>query len=585
MLLSPLAQAVEPLDPNLWLEQVDSPRSLDWVRAHNVRTAKRFEQLPVFGQLENQLLRALDNPARIAHVERMGGLYYNFWRDADHPRGLWRRIKPEDYGGPAAVWETVLDLDALAVHEKENWVWKGAQCEPHGSGRCLISLSRGGADAVVVREFDLVGGGFVANGFQLPEAKSRVAWQDPDAIFVGTDYGQGSLTDSGYPRIQKLWRRGTPLVEAQIVLEGEAADVSVSAWAEESLGQRYEILQRATSFYTSKTWLREGGKLLLLDIPEDASVAFFGTQMLLQLRSALQVEGHPAYPGGSLLAIDLAAFRAGKRDFQSLFSPGPESAITGLIRTRQRLILSLLDRVKGRLLEYAFSDGRWQSRAVEAPAFGSLQIMNATESVADLSDEYFLQVIDFITPESLYLMQAGQDARKLFARQPALFDPAGLKVSQYEAVSKDGTRVPYFIVMPEGMLADASHPTLLYGYGGFNVPLTPWYSVGVGNGWLEKGGVYVVANIRGGGEFGPRWHEAALKEKRQNAYDDFIAVAEDLIARKITRPQKLGIMGGSNGGLLMGVMLTQRPDLFGAVVCQVPLLDMRRYNKLLAGAS
>lgn len=585
MLLPPLAHAVEPPDPHLWLEQVDSPRALDWVRAHNAVTVKHFEQQPAFSQLEAQLLNALDNPARLAHVTRMGALYYNFWRDADHPRGLWRRIKPEDYGGKTAVWETVLDLDALAAQENENWVWKGAQCEAKGSGRCLLSLSRGGGDAVVVREFDIITGAFVEDGFQLPEAKSQVAWRDHDAIFVGTDYGKGSLTDSGYPRIQKLWQRGTPLAEAQTILEGASADVSVSAWTEELLGVRHEVVQRATSFYTSKTWLREAGALSPIDLPDDVELSFFGPQMLVRLRTALPVEGRPAYPAGSLLAIDLEAFRAGKRDFQSLFSPGQESALTGMLKTRNHLILNLLEKVRGRLVEFSFADGRWQSRAVAVPASGSLQLASESGSEADLSDDYFLQVTDYLTPESLYLMHAGKASHTLLAQQPAQFDSSGLEVAQYEARSKDGTRVPYFIVMPKGMPRNAGHPTLLYGYGGFEVPLTPWYSVTAGKGWLEKGGVYVVANIRGGGEFGPTWHEAALKEKRQNAYDDFIAVAEDLVARKITRPEKLGIMGGSNGGLLMGVMLTQRPDLFGAVVCQVPLLDMRRYNKLLAGAS
>ncbi|MEN3110200.1 prolyl oligopeptidase family protein [Uliginosibacterium paludis] len=585
MMISQQALPVEPADPRLWLEEVDSPRALDWVREHNARTVAQFEGTPTFSKLEAGILAALDDPARIAQVQRMGGLYYNFWRDAAHPRGLWRRIKPADYGKPDAVWETVLDLDALAASEKENWVYKGAHCAPDGSGRCLLMLSRGGADAVVVREFDLRTRAFVADGFRLPEAKTEVSWVGHDEIFVGTDFGPGSLTDSGYPRVIKRWKRGTPLSAAVTVLEGQATDVSVSAWVERFSGGHYEVLHRATSFYTSRTWLKEGGETWAVELPEDAMLRFFERQMLVQLRSDWAIEGQPRHLAGSLLAIDIDAFRAGQRNFQTLFVPTATSAIEGMVSTRHHLIVNLLDKVAGRLLEYSFRDGQWASHAVPAPALGSLQLADLAGTQADRADDYLLQTVDFITPAALYLVQAGRDERQLLARQPALFDATGLHVQQQEAVSKDGTRVPYFIVMREGLAADAGHPTLLYGYGGFEVSLTPWYSVSAGKGWLERGGVYVVANIRGGGEFGPRWHEAALKEKRQNAYDDFIAVAEDLIARGITRPQKLGIMGGSNGGLLMGVMLTQRPDLFGAVVCQVPLLDMQRYNKLLAGAS
>lgn len=585
MTFNSMATAADAGDPFLWLEQVDSKASLDWVQLHNARSTERFAQTSAFRQLETQLLTVLDSPDRIPLVSRIGGRYYNFWRDAEHPRGLWRRATAESYRKRAPLWETVLDLDALAREEGENWVWKGAQCEPHGSGRCLLNLSRGGADAVVVREFDLAAKAFVKDGFFLPEAKSEVSWQAPDAIFVGTDFGPGSLTDSGYPRIVKLWQRGTPLAAAQTVLEGEKGDVAVSAGVSEQLGVRREVLHRSTSFYTSQNWLREGDKLFALDVPEDAKVMFFGPQMLVSLRSDYAPAEGSRYSAGSLLGIDFDAFRAGRRDFRLLFEPTPETAIEGMLMTRSHLILSVLDKVKGRLFDYSLHEGKWQHEAIEAPAFGSLRLMHEAGTEADRGEEYFLQVADFLTPDSLYLMHAGKPGRELMAQRPAFFEAQGLQVAQYEAKSKDGTLVPYFIVHRKGLVADGSHPTLLYGYGGFEVSMTPYYSAGVGKGWLEKGGVYVLANIRGGGEFGPRWHEAALKAKRQNAYDDFIAVAEDLIARGITRPPKLGIMGGSNGGLLMGVMLTQRPDLFGAVVCQVPLLDMRRFNKLLAGAS
>ncbi len=585
MAISVTAQAAEPEDPFLWLEQVDSARSLGWVKAHNALTTQRFEQSDSFRQLQGQVLEVLDSPARIPYATLIGGLFYNFWRDAAHPRGLWRRTSRTAYLARQPEWETVLDLDALGAAEKENWVWKGAVCEPHGSGRCLLQLSRGGADAVVVREFDLGTKAFVKDGFQLPEAKSEVAWQGLDAIFVGTDFGAGSQTDSGYPRIVKRWQRGTLLSAAQTLLEGAASDVAVSAGVDEHGGVRHEILTRATSFYTNEYRLIENGKLVPVEVPADATITFFGPQLLVTLRSAWAPAGGTDYPAGSLLAIDFTRFRAGARDFQALFTPTQETAMDGMVATRNHLILGMLDKVKGRLYEYSLKGDQWMHRPIPAPAFGSLQLMPVAATETDESDDYFLQTVDFLTPESLYLAHAGKDERELVAQRPAFFDASGFQVEQYEAKSKDGTLVPYFIIHAKGIKTDGSNPTLLYGYGGFEVSLTPYYSPGMGKGWLEKGGVYVLANIRGGGEFGPRWHEAALKDKRQNAYDDFIAVAEDLSARGITRPQKLGIMGGSNGGLLMGVMLTERPDLFGAVVCQVPLLDMRRYNKLLAGAS
>jgi prolyl oligopeptidase len=536
---------------------------------------------PGFEPLRSQIRDILDSKDRIPYVTRMGEFFYNFWRDAQHPRGLWRRTSPAKYRQAEPDWETVLDLDALAKAENENWVWKGEECRYPQWDRCLISLSRGGADAVVVREFDLPAKAFVKDGFTLGEAKSEVHWVGRDALFVGTDFGAGSLTDSGYPRIVKLWRRGTPLIAATTVYEGQSADVAVSGFVSERTGYRREIITRSPSFFTAQYWLREDEHLSRIAVPDDAQVGFFGSQLLVQLRSAWKTDA-AGFKAGSLLAVDFDAFRAGNRKFQILFEPTDRTALDSYITTRTHVVISTLDNVKGRLVEWGFSAGNWQRRDVAAPAFGSLGIAALDH---EESDDYFLTHVDFLTPDSLYQARAGADQRELLKRRPAFFDVSGLDVAQYEASSKDGTRVPYFIVMPRGLIHDGSHPTLLYGYGGFEVSMTPWYSAAVGKAWLEKGGVYVVANIRGGGEFGPRWHEAALKEKRQNAYDDFIAVAQDLVARKITRPARLGIMGGSNGGLLMGVMLTQHPELFGAVVCQVPLLDMRRYNQLLAGAS
>ena len=575
------AQAADAPDPYLWLEDVSGPKALDWVAAHNAVSTAMITRDPGFEDLRSQIRDILDSKDRIPYVNRMGEYFYNFWRDAEHPRGLWRRTRPEQYRNAQPEWETVLDLDALAKAENENWVWKGGECRYPDWNRCLISLSRGGADAVVVREFDLPAKAFVKDGFTLPEAKSEAHWVGPDALFVGTDFGAGSLTDSGYPRLVKLWRRGTPLAAARPVFEGRKTDVAVSGFVSERSGYRREIIQRSPSFFTSEYWLREGEHLSRIAVPDDAQLGFFGSQLLVQLRSAWKA-GAASLKAGSLVAIDFDAFRAGKRDFKVLFEPTALTALDAYITTRTHVVVSTLDNVKGRLVEWGFAAGSWTRHEVAAPAYGSLGVMPVDH---DESDDYFLTHVDFLTPDSLYLAQAGTGQRSLLKQRPAFFDASGMEIAQFEAESRDGTKVPYFIVTPRGVVLDGERPTLLYGYGGFEVSMTPWYSAAAGVAWLEKGGVFVLANIRGGGEFGPRWHEAALKEKRQNAYDDFIAVAQDLVARKITRPERLGIMGGSNGGLLMGVMMTQRPELFGAVVCQVPLLDMRRYNKLLAGAS
>jgi prolyl oligopeptidase len=580
-------------DPYIWLEDVGSVRSLDWVAQHNAASTALITRDPAFETTRGQIRAILDSSERIAYVTRMGEYYYNFWRDGDHPRGLWRRTRLAQYRSANPAWETVLDLDALARTENENWVWKGQECRYPDWDRCLISLSRGGADAVVVREFDLPARAFVSDGFQLPEAKSDVHWLDRDALFVGTDFGPGSLTDSGYPREVRLWRRGTPLASAAAVFAGAQSDVAVGAYVSQSPAYRREIVLRSPSFFTGEYWLRQAGHLSRIGVPDDAQLDFFGPQLLVQLRSDWQPGGKNGANGangtnginfkaGSLLAIDFDAFQAGKRNFQVLFEPSLRTALDSFATTRTHVVLSILDQVKGRLAEWRFDAGAWQRRDVVAPEFGSLGISALDHGE---TDDYFLTHVDYLTPDSLYLAKAGTDARERLKQRPAFFDARGLVIDQLEAVSRDGTHVPYFIVKPRDLVLDGSHPTLLYGYGGFEVALTPSYPAAAGKAWLEKGGVYVVANIRGGGEFGPRWHAAALKEKRQNAFDDFIAVAQDLVTRKITRPARLGIMGGSNGGLLMGVMFTQRPELFGAVVCQVPLLDMRRYNRLLAGAS
>jgi prolyl oligopeptidase len=568
-------------DPYVWLEEVESSAALDWAREQSHAALAGMESDPHFLQLRSDILAILDSAARIPYVSRHGRYVYNFWRDAQQRRGLWRRTTLEDYRQAEPAWETVLDLDALAASEGENWVWSGANCRTPEYDRCLISLSRGGADACVVREFDLDRKVFVADGFVLPEAKSNLSWVDRDQVLVGSDFGEGSLTTSGYPRIAKLWRRGTPLAEAQTVFEGAVSDVAAGVYQLRSRGRVYQLAYRAMDFFTREYALRRStGELLRIAVPADAEIGIAGDDLLVELKCDWEVDSQ-VWPQGSLLVMPLAAFFEGRRDFQCLYTPGPRKALAGYVVTARFILVNELNNVISRLYEWQWSQHGWSRRAIAAPA-ASLS-MSAVDS--ESSDDYFLNVSSFIEPDALYLATAGVDARELLKSLPAFFDASGLCVRQHEAVSTDGTRIPYFLIAREDLRLDGDNPTLLYGYGGFEVSQQPAYSAVVGRAWLQRGGVFVVANIRGGGEFGPAWHRTGLKENRQRVFDDFIAVASQLEQRKVTRPQRLGIRGGSNGGLLMGVMLTQRPELFGAVVIQVPLLDMRRYHLLLAGAS
>ena len=575
-----IAQPAETADPFVWLEDVHSERALTWVRAQNTLTEHELGASPDFKPIYDRLLAIFDSKARIPAVTKQGDFYYNFWRDAQHVRGLWRRTTLSEYRKESPAWETVLDLDALAAAEKENWVWKGSIWLRPDNARCLLNLSRGGGDAVVVREFDVPSKSFVADGFYLPEGKTNVAWRSRESVYVGTDFGPGSKTDSGYARIVKEWRRGTPLDAARTVFEGATTDVSMSARVSDRFGFHREFIRRAITFYSSETHLRVGEKFVKLDLPVDALVDTFKEFITIILRSPWAVGGR-TYAAGALLAAPWDTFLAGDRNFDVLFAPAPRTSLVGVTTTREHLILTELDNVRSRLSLLTRAGSTWQRTPLPVPEFGTVSVSSIDED----SDDYFLNVTGFLTPSSLYLGTIGQEKRELLKQLPAFFNSDGLAVSQHEAVSPDGTRVPYFQVSRTGLKLDGSHPTLLYGYGGFEISMTPAYSAGSGAAWLERGGVYVLANIRGGGEFGPLWHQAALKENRQRAYDDFIAIGEDLIKRRVTSTPHLGVMGGSNGGLLVGVMLTQRPDLFGAVVCQVPLLDMQRYSQLLAGAS
>ena len=573
-------------DPYEWLEEVLGDKALEWVKARNAIVQNRMEREESFEKLRSDLLEILDSNARIPFVSKRGEYYYNFWRDKTNERGLWRRTTLEEYRKAEPKWEVVLDLDALGKTENENWVWKGASLLRPDYQRALITLSRGGADANITREFDLKTRSFVADGFELPESKGSVSWIDIDHLFVSTDFGNGSMTDSGYPRMAKLWKRGTPIEQAKLVYEGKQEDMSVGAVHDDSPGFERNFVTRNIAFYNDELFLvKDSGELVKIDAPNTASKSVFKQYLLLELREAWTI-GTKTYPAGSLLVSDFDRFLRGERGFEVLFEPSANTALSSVTTTKDHVVINVLEDVKNRLYvltpSTTESPTAWRREPlVGAPAFGTV---NVTAVDSDDSNDYFMTSTDYLTPTTLSIGTIGKVPEEL-KRLPHFFDSVGMQISQHFATSSDGTKVPYFMVAKKDVNLDGKNPTLLYGYGGFEISLQPNYSATVGRAWLTQGGVYVVANIRGGGEYGPRWHQAALKENRLRAYEDFAAVAKDLVARGVTSKQRLGIQGGSNGGLLVGNMITLYPELFEAGVCQVPLLDMKRYNKLLAGAS
>ena len=569
-------------DPYAWLEDVSGAKSLDWVKARNAKAEADIASSASFKTLEAQIRASLDSTAKIPGVEKIGAYYYNFWKDAQHQRGLWRRTTLEEYRKPEPAWETVLDLDALNAAEGTQWVWHGANCLRPNYQRCLIALSPGGSDADVTREFDLTRKQFVEGGFFRPEAKGGLGWIDENTVYVFTDFGAGTLTSSGYPRIVKQWTRGTPLASAKPVYDGKPDDMYISALHDDTPGFQRNFVSRTLAFYNDELYLRGAdGQLTKIDAPNSAQKGVHKDWLLLELREPYTAGGK-TYAAGALIATHFDAFMAGKRDFSVLFAPTDHAALAGYTWTKDHLILNVMDDVKNRLSVLTPGKDGWTTTAFEgAPTIGTVGVAAVDP---DDSNALWLTSTDFLSPTTLSIVEVG-NAPEVLKSNPVFFDGSQDVIEQHFATSKDGTKVPYFLVRPKGLKFDGKTPTLLYGYGGFEISLTPSYSGAIGKGWLEKGGVYVLANIRGGGEYGPRWHQAALKANRHKAYEDFAAIADDLVARKITSPAHLGTMGGSNGGLLMGNMLTQYPEKFGAIVVQVPLLDMKRYNHLLAGAS
>jgi prolyl oligopeptidase len=587
------AASVQPagFDPaaHLWLEEVEGEEALGWVRAQNARTLASLEGDARYPAFFAAALEIATSKTRIPYGSVRNGFVYNFWQDDVHVRGLWRRTTLDGYGRDVIPWETILDIDALAKTEGANWVYKGVDCLPPDNTMCLVSLSDGGKDAVVRREFDVSTRSFVSGGFSLPEAKSDVAWVDKDTLLVATDWGEanaGSLTESGYPFIVKRLKRGQPLSAAEEVFRGTREDVAASPMVlSDETGRRWFGAVRAPTFFTSiYVVFGPEGRALTVPVPAKSSLTgLHGGLLLVRLDEDWTPAGQGAFRSGDLVGFNWEDFLASGQlpQVELVFRPGARQAIQDVGIARGALLLNLSDNVATRVTRLARSAQGWTASDIALPDKGSASLLFTDEEESAV----FLGFEGFLDPDTLYQYDAATQDLKQLKSLPAWFDAARYAVTQNEAVSKDGTRVPYFMVHRKDMALDGSNPTLMYGYGGFQVSYPPFYSGATGKLWLEQGGVYVLANIRGGGEFGPGWHQAGLKTKRQVIYDDFIAVAEDLIARKVTSPKKLGAMGGSNGGLLMGVMFIQRPDLFNAIVCQVPLLDMLRYHLLLAGAS
>ena len=573
--------AVAETDPYQWLEDVQGAKALEWVKAQNARSRAILQSDPIYRGDYEALLKVMDAPDRIPYGDLDHQYVFNFWQDAQHPKGLWRRTSVADYAQPAPAWETLLDLDRLAAEEHENWVWKGAECAP-AMRRCLLQLSRGGGDAVVVREFDLTTLNFVPDGFELPEAKSLISYLNEDEVWCGTDFGPGSMTASGYPRIVKLWKRGQALREASSVFAGQADDIGVQGVVFHGPAGTVALVERDVNFFSAEYYsAASDGMLTRLPLPLGADLkGAQGRQLIFTLRDDWTPPRGAPIAKGSLIAYRLGEAGGGEASAVTvLYSPDARSAIDGVAAGRDAVYASVNHDVTGSVHVFRQGpSGIWSQRTLPLPAGGSTHIV----STNSWGGEVLFRFESFITPSTLYA-DAGEDRPRAIKALPARFEAANLTTEQFFATSKDGTRVPYFVTRRGAATAPA--PTVLYGYGGFEVAETPSYSPNFGLLWLSRGGVFVLANIRGGGEYGPAWHQAALLENRQRAYDDFQAVAEDLLKRRISTARQLGIMGGSNGGLLVSVTMVQRPELFGAVVCQVPLIDMLRYTHIGAGAS
>lgn len=576
-------------DPHAWLEEVHGQKQIAWVEKRNRDTADALASTPLFRKLHARALAILSSKGRLPRVTQRGEAFYDLWKDREHPRGIYRRTTLGELRKPTPAWETVLDIDALSKKDGTPWVFKGSLCLPPQHRRCLIKLSRGGSDAYEIRELDSKTKRFLPGGFTLAEAKSNVAWIDQDTLFVATSSGSRGVTKAGYPRLMRVWTRGTPITSAEVILEIPRSSTWVRARRWFSAGGVVDLVSERITYWRSRHYQRHEGRLVPLAIPADATIAGVYQQGLLVSVKTTWQAGGAAFREGALVYARLDALREGRGGHELVVAPAANIAVQSVAATRSAVLVTQLDHVRGRLsLFRRDARGVWAPTRVRLPGGGSIEVISASDD----RDDVLVIHQGFTTPPALYHLLAGDPTPTLIAQQLATFDGARFDVEQHFAVSRDGTRVPYFQVAKKGLDHNGKNPTHIFSYGGFRVALTPSYSGSYeelsgayGKLWLERGGVFVLANIRGGGEFGPAWHRAALKERRPRAFEDLEAVAEDLARRKVTSAPHLGIEGRSNGGLLVAATMLRRPDLYGAVVCGVPLLDMRRYHTLFAGAS
>ncbi|NNH69524.1 S9 family peptidase [Nocardia uniformis] len=573
-------------DPYLWLEELDSPRVQEWIGKENARTLGVLEQEPDFADNLAHAKELNNAPDRIPLPLLEHGVVGNFWQDAEHPRGVFRETSRADYESPQPNWTTLLDLDAVAKEDGRNWVWKGMDCDPITHTRCLVRLSEGGEDAVTIREFDRTTRQFAKGGFVLPRSKQYTAWVDADTVLVSREWLPGEVTVSGYPYIVKQLRRGQPLADATEIARGDQADglFTHPVLLADGGGRRVNLIVRGTSFFESQVSLLGGSGPMMLAIPPKHDLeGMVGNHILITLKQDWTTDG-ATHAAGTLISLDADDLIRGPRQLRAtaVHAPGPQETMQRVLTTRNRIVVTSLDDVRGRATVYTPQpDGSWSAAPVPVPDNATVNAVDADQS----GHTAYLSVTSFLTPTTLFSLDTATARLASVKTAPARFDSSRYVVEQLKVAAPDGTLVPYFVVRASGMRYDGTNPTILTGYGGFGSSSTPGYNGLLGRLWLARGGVYVIANIRGGGEYGPAWHEAARGVNRQRAYDDFAAVAQDLITRDITTPRHLGIQGASNGGLLVGVQLTQRPQLWNAVDIAVPLLDMVRYEQIAAGAS
>ena len=575
-------------DPRAYLDEINGDKAMAWVNAHNQSTIDKLSKDPRYDAYQAEMLKILQATDRIpAPSFAHGGTVDNFWQDADHVQGIWRRATWASYRAGTPKWETILDIDALSKAEGKNWVYKGSDCLQPDQNICLVVLSDGGLDAEVIREFDVKTRSFVKGGFDLPAGKQSASWVDKDTIYVTREWEPGQLTSSGYAYVTKKLKRGQSLDQAVEVFRGDPADVSAGRGVLRDVDGKYvmDTNYRGIDFFHTQEGFYVGDKVVELPLPQTSNFSAYASgQAVYSLKEDWTSAKGTVFHNGAVIAFDLQKALADPANVEPvvLFMPNDHQSVGGISQTKNRIVLSILSNVTGEVRSFAYSAKTgWSSKAIDLPANSTLSV----SSTDDQSDKIFVFSSGFLQPSTLYRVDAASGVIEKIKTSPERFDAMGLQVQQFWVTSKDGTQVPYFLVAKKDIPLDGSTPTILYAYGGFEISMLPSYSASIGKLWLEKGGAYVLANIRGGGEFGPKWHEAGLKTQRQNIYDDFQSVAEDLIARKITTPRHLGIMGGSNGGLLMGVQLTERPDLWNAVDVQVPLLDMLNYTHMSAGAS